>query len=165
MKSKKAPLLCGGILLFLSLFPLLFILLFSRGIIILNRTPSLSYGYYIKVGGEIKEGDFVYFPSPLLSGDVKVGDVTFTFSDIPYSGLLKKVKWIKDDEVYVVGNSNEEIKKEVLKYFPSTPPSSLLDVVSFDSTFFSTVPLSSCVKIKYLSFLSSLLNPFIKKSI
>lgn len=119
----------------IAIFVSIFVMLLYAGVITYSQSPSIGIGFYLVVGSDIKEGDLVVFPNPRTD-----------LVDSPR--LLKRVVKITGSYCTVEGRSSEELEK-------ATGVSGL---VSFDSTYFGDIEISSCKKAIPLRALNSLLN-------
>lgn len=104
----------------------LFIFAVSAGIITYSQTPSIAYGFFLKLPEktEIKKGDLVIFDNP---------DPTQHSA----KRLIKRVEKIEDGKCIVKGKTEEELFKET----------QIKGLRSYDSDFFGEIEIKKLRKV------------------
>lgn len=121
-------------LFFFLLFPSIYFLFLLFGIkanfIYFSQSDSLFKGFAIKtINQNIRENDLVLFKSP--NKEITIHNVDF---------LIKKVKYIEDGRLFVVGKTEEELYEEY----------KIEGLLSYDSNFFGLIKSEDCIKVREL---------------
>ena len=145
MKTKTKKSFLYSSLVFVLLLPTFYLLFLYFGIknnfVFLSKTDSLFKGFCIKsINQEIKTDDIIRFKSP--NKDITLGQSSY---------LIKKVKEIKEDKLFVIGKSKEELFNQY----------HIEGLISYDSYIFGLIDKKDCLKVKELKLTNKILK-FIK---